>query len=815
MSVADLKKRKKSSEAISDAAGAAHGKGDDYEKTSKPASKSLKDDLISKSNLTESKSASLWMGALALITFLSFATRFYNIHLPSQVVFDEVHFGKFASYYLRREYFFDVHPPLGKMMLAAAGWFAGYDGSFLFDEIGDDLIKNKVPYVTMRALPALCGSLVPVLVFLILKEVGASVGGAVFGAMLLVLDNALITQSRLILLDAMLLLFGVMCTYTWIKFHKERQRFVPYSFRLFRNDSNNKTYRPFSKDWWFWLASTGVSLGLVLGVKMVGLFMIGSVGICVLVDLWRLLDAKRKVPDRVFVRHFAARALCLIFLPLAVYLSFFYIHFAVLTKSGTGDAYMSPAFQAELDGSDIASKATAIPYGSLIRMKHKETGIFLHSHLARYPLQYEDARISSEGQQVTGYPHEDPNNLWEVIAVDPAHFPPAGIYHPTKQEEERGVRYVRHNEPIRLRHVSTDSFLLTHDVASPLTSTNMEFTTLAASIGINDKYNDTVFKFTVTDASDGEKVYSRRSHLKLVSVPHRVAAHTLKTGLLPEWGFAQQEINGNKNLGDRSNIWWVDEVQHARIVNGTEIDEIQEKKEKSNKPRLTFVQKFVELQSAMISHNAGLTASHPYASSPGIWPFVIRGISFWEIKDELKQIYLLGNPLVWWFTITLTLVYPVLYVLDRLAWRRGYDILGEARRRWWDRSTGFFFIAWALHWLPFFLMGRQLFLHHYLPSFIYSCVVSTLVLEFLFRAAFVDPIALLKGDVKAAETLPMKAWLTTKRSGLVYIAFLVVLTGVFTYSFWYFAPLVYGISFGSVEDVRARKWLTSWDLQHA
>jgi dolichyl-phosphate-mannose--protein O-mannosyl transferase len=50
---------------------------------------------------------------IAFMSFLALITRSYAIHFPGEVVFDEVHFGKFASYYLRQEYYFDVHPPLG------------------------------------------------------------------------------------------------------------------------------------------------------------------------------------------------------------------------------------------------------------------------------------------------------------------------------------------------------------------------------------------------------------------------------------------------------------------------------------------------------------------------------------------------------------------------------------------------------------------------------------------------------------------------------------------------------------------------------
>jgi dolichyl-phosphate-mannose--protein O-mannosyl transferase len=36
--------------------------------------------------------------ALGIITALAFFTRFYKLDHPNEVVFDEVHFGKFASY---------------------------------------------------------------------------------------------------------------------------------------------------------------------------------------------------------------------------------------------------------------------------------------------------------------------------------------------------------------------------------------------------------------------------------------------------------------------------------------------------------------------------------------------------------------------------------------------------------------------------------------------------------------------------------------------------------------------------------------------
>ena len=91
----------------------------------------------------------------------------------------------------------------------------------------------------------------------------------------------------------------------------------------------------------------------------------------------------------------------------------------------------------------------------------------------------------------------------------------------------------------------------------------------------------------------------------------------------------------------------------------------------SKEPRhMNFFRKFVELQLLMLQHNAGLTSSHPYASGPINWPFLLNGISFWTENDTSKQIYLIGNLIGWWTCIIALSIYIGILGADLLARRR-------------------------------------------------------------------------------------------------------------------------------------------------
>jgi len=85
---------------------------------------------------------------------------FIFIGQPAEVVFDEVHYGKYINGYLTGEFFYNIHPPLGTLLLTAGSWIGGYhDVIYPFENIGQEFENST--YIALRLLPALAGSLLP------------------------------------------------------------------------------------------------------------------------------------------------------------------------------------------------------------------------------------------------------------------------------------------------------------------------------------------------------------------------------------------------------------------------------------------------------------------------------------------------------------------------------------------------------------------------------------------------------------------------------------------------------------------------------
>lgn len=394
------------------------------------------------------------------------------------------------------------------------------------------------------------------------------------------------------------------------------------------------------------------------------------------------------------------------------------------------------------------------------------------------------------GQQVTGYPFNDTNNHWIIV---PAHPFPDNVQRP-----------VNNNDAVKLLHVVTNTYLLSHDVASPYYPTNQEFTTVSKEDADGPRYNETLFEVRI----EGKKKQGLRtmsSLFKFVHRPSKVAMWTHPKPL-PDWGYKQQEINGNKNLQQKSNIWFLESV----------IDMDLEDKRLSKEPRkvktLPFFKKYFELQRAMFHHNNALTSSHPYASQPIQWPFLMRGVSFWTKNDTREQIYFLGNIAGWWITSSILAVFAGIVGADQLTQRRGIDALDSRTRSRLYNSTGFFWLAWAAHYFPFFLMGRQLFLHHYLPAHLASTLVTGALVEFIFGAEAPEE----EEAVQERKKEQNKKWVPRACSESTLGSWIACATvmGIAVASFAFYAPLTYGSPGLSVEGVLRRKWL-GYDLHFA
>ncbi|KAJ8925580.1 hypothetical protein NQ315_009420 [Exocentrus adspersus] len=682
-----------------------------------------------------------WWLLFGVVCFLTFLTRYHKISEPDHICWDETHFGKMGSWYINRTFFFDVHPPLGKMLIGLAGYMTGYDGKFAFDKPGDKY--ENTSYVGMRVFCATLGAMIVPMSFITVEALTRSETAALFASLLILFDVGLITLTQYILLDPILLFFMMGAIMGAVKV-------------------SSKSNQEFSFSWWMWLSFTGTMLACCMSVKFVGLFVVVLVGLMTLSDLWIILgDLSRPVKDT--LKNLLARALCLIILPIILYIAFFYIHLKVLNRSGNGDGFYSSAFQSQLIGNSLhnASMPHQVAYGSIITLKnHRTGGGYLHSHYHLYP-----EGIGARQQQITTYTHKDDNNKWLIKKYN--------------REPQDDIEIVRSGDLIRLEHIATRRNLHSHKEQAPITKKHYQVTGYGEN-GTGDA-ND-VWRVTVLGAKDGTHVTAVSSRLKFV---HYLQSCVLTTSgkQLPKWAYEQQEVTCNPNLRDPNGVWNVEENVFEKLPNVS--FEVYAP---------TFLERFLESHAVMVQGNAGLKPKEgEITSRPWQWPINYRGQFF---SGSQYRIYLLGNPIIWWSNLVFILVFLVVFTFNAVKQKRGYIKSFSDYHKQKLVACAWLFLGWLLHYVPFWAMGRVLYFHHYFPALLFSSMITGILLDYLL------------------EEIPH--FFQEPTSKVVYQILVGLILSSILYSFYLFFPLAYGMSGPSANEANSSmhglKWMDTWEF---
>lgn len=677
---------------------------------------------------------------LVLLAAVGLLVRLRSIASPDSVVFDEVHFGGFAKKYIKGTFFLDVHPPLVKMMYAGIASLAGFKGDFDFEKIGD-VYPESTPYVVMRSFPALLGVGTAILVFLTLKASGVRPTIAFLAALMFIVENSYVTISRFILLDSPLIFFIAASVYGY----KRLQNEVPYNYKWYRA-----------------LISTSVALGLAASSKWSGLFTVAWIGLLNVFDLWFILG-DLTVPVCKTVKQASIRGSFLLGIPFLLYLMFFAIHFNLLNKEGDGSAFMSSAFRASLEGNKIPKNIQEnVGVGSLVTIRHIATqGGYLHSHDSLY-------ETGSKQQQVTLYPHLDSNNVWEVELYNVSEAP-------TSFEQ------IHDGTKIRLKHHITKKRLHSHDHKPPV-SEHQDWQKEVSGYGYDGFGGDPNDDFVVeiqkkytedVDAQGDLKALKSVFRLRHAMTGCYLFSHDAK---LPEWGFKQQEVTCATQGVVPKSLWYIETNENKFLPADAK---------RVNYPVLSLWDKFVESHKRMWNINKNLNAPHAWESSPHTWPFLTRGINYWG--SATSQVHFMGNAPIWWATSVIIFGFSVYVVVEVLKWHLGVAVESDKHVFNFNIQIFQFIVGWAVHYFPSFFMGRQMFLHHYLPAYYFGILALAQFLDILVSYVF-------------SKTKPLGYSVS------------IVLLLVAARFFVFYSPLIYGTNGWTKETCEAAKLLSTWDF---
>jgi dolichyl-phosphate-mannose-protein mannosyltransferase len=185
-------------------------------------------------------------------------------------------------------------------------------------------------------------------------------------------------------------------------------------------------------------------------------------------------------------------------------------------------------------------------------------------------------------------------------------------------------------------------------------------------------------------------------------------------------------------------------------------------------------------------YHSCLTATHNYGSPWFSWPFLARPVAYYYQDnvgfDSLghqptrEEVFNLGNPAIWWFSI------PCLI----------YCVAVAVRER--NFTAAFIVVAFLTSWLPFARVSRVLFLYHMFGGLTFMMLAAAFALARMRRSS----LRLELGGIRSPA-------LTGTHLALAYLG-LVVVTFIYFYPLWTGLPL-------TGDDWTQRIWFQLPDLK--
>jgi dolichyl-phosphate-mannose-protein mannosyltransferase len=644
---------------------------------------------------------------LIILMAIAMVVRIHDLTSMRKMIMVEEGLVSAINGYISGQFFVDYNPPLAGILFSVISRFLGYTSTSL-EVFRANEEYTTLPIDVLRYCNAVTGGLTILLCYKTLRSTGVSHAISIFGSSLLALENSMVTHSR-VLSSETLLVFFMMLFFTQHKLSALKMAM--------------------GKPWMFNTFIASLSLGLAISCHWLGIFVLGYSLASLALELYFVAGDARK-PLKNAVTIFTIKLLCYVTFSTTIYLTIFNIHFQTLRYAVNNSSYneLSPDFQFSLKNNHIENTLLNVGYDSSVMLRHYKSGKYLHSHPDFF---------NGGHQQVTLLDnYDDTNNLFQILP---------------SRESRNGA--INHKSPlalpfrVELFHKETNSTLVIDPNSKPPISEqeyNMQVTTDKNFYLSEEEDEKRRYQFELRMAHKFTRDEQALRSLHAIGSVFQIyneknGCFLLGTPLQLHQGYSegQYEVICIKEPNFEASLWYIDwniNENHAGDNSTVEL------------PDFSTFSKFTEVHLHLVDKLFMASGYDLQTFSNNIkeWVFMEKGYVYLADTTKKVAVYLLGNVIAYYLVI-LAMVSYVCFMIHQLITFDPHASLtkvNDANYKYGTQTLDFF-IGYLLLLLPMKFVNIELHLYNYLPALMIGILTVSQTLQWLSEKSFKATIALM------------------------------------------------------------------------